>query len=91
LEAKAMEYKPETKTVSFKSTPYHFSKERENKHYTCRLMSMEDYDKLTQEDPDYIRLSCSNSRDNITREVIDITCLGELLGKMLVGIGWRAQ
>jgi hypothetical protein len=80
----------ENNCVFLKSTPYYFGKERGDKNYTVRLMSMEDYDKLTQEDPDYIRLSCSNSRDNITREVIDITCLGELLGKMLVGIGWKA-
>jgi hypothetical protein len=81
----------ENNCVFFKSTPYHFGKERGDKNYTVRLMSMGDYDKLTQENPRYISIMCSNSRDKIIREVIDITCLGELLGKMLVGIGWRQE
>jgi S-ribosylhomocysteine lyase LuxS involved in autoinducer biosynthesis len=90
LEAKAMEYKPETKTVSFKSTPYHFSKERENKHYTCRLMDVEEYAVLADNPIEHVEIHCTNSKEKISREVIDITPMGYMLGKLLIGIGWKA-
>jgi len=85
-----MEYKPETKTVSFKSTPYHFSKERENKNYTCRLMSVEEYAVLADNPIEHVEIHCTNSKDKIFREVIDITTMGDVLGELLVGIGWKA-
>lgn len=85
-----MEYNPDTKTISFKSSPYNFGKERENKHYTMRLVSIDDMSILMDEYVDYIEIQCSNSRDKITREVIDITTVCEMLGQFLVGIGWKA-
>ena len=80
----------ENNCVFLKSTPYHFSKERDSKNYTVRLMDVEEYAVLVDNPIKYVEIHCTNSKEKISREVIDITCLGELLGKMLVGIGWKA-
>jgi hypothetical protein len=53
-------------------------------------MTVDEYAILADNPVEYIEIQCSNSKDRILREVIDITPMGDMLGKLLIGIGWKA-
>lgn len=77
------------------STPYWFNREKKDKQYTVRLVSEEELEKIHNKDLKFIEIDTEyRTNDGIvkedrTYEIIDISVMGQMLGKFMVGIGWK--
>lgn len=75
--------------VICKSTHDMFIKEADSKFYTIRWVSPDEFSILNNSEIKWIEIRDVYPQNRIVKEIIDITHLGDLFGKMLVGIGWK--
>ena len=88
--------KIEGNKIIFKSIPEFWEKEYLNKKpYTIRLLNEKDCDLLLGLfgvcDKLLIEIQNTETKQSFTREIKDISQLGEFLGKYLIGIAWEIE
>ena len=84
--------KIEQNTLFLKTSNHFFGMEKEGqKPYTIRLLNHEEFLELGDVEIDKIHIQNADiSSQSFEREVLSIVDLGELLGKHLTGIAWKA-